>query len=252
LTLAEMADHSVAWPGIRETSSHPIRLVLAGTAARFDSLTGSRVPAWSAGVTFPATNTIVVKLKGDPRQALRHELAHLALHSAVQRVPRWFDEGYAAVAAGEWDRLDVLRVNWALAKGDVPTFDQMDADLEGGAARAEAAYALAASAVQFLQRIDDQRGLAPLISTLGHTADFDAALRQTHAVTLEQLEELWRRDLKRRYGWLSFLSSITIFWAGIGALLAAAWAWRRRRDRERRLALDQGWELPPEDDDPTA
>src|SRR5439155_24140137 len=112
LTLAGTADHSVAWPGIGETSSHPIRLVRAGTAARFDSLTGSRFPAWSAGVTFPARNIIVVKLKGGPRQALRHELAHLALHSAVQRVPRWFDEGYAAVAAGEGERLGVLRVNW--------------------------------------------------------------------------------------------------------------------------------------------
>jgi hypothetical protein len=31
-----------------------------------------------------------------------------------------------------------------------------------------------------------------------------------------------------------------------------AWFWRRRRDRGRREALDEGWEIPPEETPPSA
>jgi MYXO-CTERM domain-containing protein len=227
-------------------------LLLAGSGARFDSLTEGRAPSWSGAVAFPASNTIVIKLKGDPARALRHELAHLALHAAVSQVPRWFDEGYAAWAAGEWDRLDVLRVNWELARGAPPTLDQLNRDLQGATARAEAAYALSASAVQLLARIGGDRGLEPLVTALRHASSFDAALREAHAVTLDQFEELWHRDLRRRYGWLSFLTSATVLWGWLAVLLVMVWAWRRRRDRARRLALDEGWEIPPDEPPPTS
>jgi hypothetical protein len=178
---------------------------------------------------------------------LRHELAHLALHSVASGVPRWFDEGYAAWASGEWDRLDGLRVNWELARGRPPNFDQLNrAFEETGAARAEAAYALAATAVELLSRIGRERGLEPLLNALRSGGGFDAALRSAHAVTLDRFEELWHRDLRRRYGWLSFLTSASVYWGILAAAVIAVWAWRRRRDRLRRLALDEGWEAPPE------
>ncbi len=251
-SLAEIADRSIRWPGLGDVPPAPVHLIVAGTAARFDSLTDRQVPAWSAAVAFPASNTIVVRLKDDPGQALRHELAHLALHAVVSGVPRWFDEGYAAWASGEWDRIDVLRVNWELARGAPPTFDDLNRDLQGGAVRAEAAYALAATAVQMLARIGGDRGLEPLISTLKRTSNLDAALREAHFVTLDQFEELWQRDLRRRYGWLSFLTSATIFWGALAVVLVGAWFWRRRRDGARRLALDEGWELPPDEPPPSA
>jgi hypothetical protein len=251
-SFAAMADQSGPWPGVPQAASRPIRLILADNTARFDSLTGGHAPPWSEAVAFPAENTIIVRTRGDPRRSLRHELAHLALHSAISSAPRWFDEGYAAWASGEWDRVDVLRVNWELARGRPPTFDQLNRDLQGGAGRAEAAYALAATAVQMLARIGGEHGLEPIITALGRTSDFDTALRQAHAVTLDQFEELWHKDLKRRYGWLSFFSSVTIFWGMLTAVLIVAWLWRRRRDRERRVALDEGWELPPEEPPPSA
>ena len=57
---------------------------------------------------------------GDPREVLRHELAHLALHEYLGDLPpRWFDEGYASYSAREWRRDDVLAANVALAlRGD--------------------------------------------------------------------------------------------------------------------------------------
>jgi hypothetical protein len=229
-------------------------LILAATTARFDSITGGRAPSWSGAVAEPESHTIVLKLKGDPLRALRHELAHLALHSAVTDVPRWFDEGYAAWASGEWDRLDALRVNWELARGMPPNLEDLNRDLEGegGTTRAVAAYALSATAVQLLVRIGGDRGLEPLINSLRRTENIDRALREAHAVTLDQFEELWHRDLRRRYGWLAFVSSATIYWGALAMFLIVAWVWRRRRDRIRRLKLDEGWEIPPDEMPPSA
>ncbi len=251
--LAALADQAGPWPGLPDhRSDRPIHVILAATAERFDSVTRGRVPSWSAGVAFPGTNTIVLRTSGDPRQVLRHELAHLALRSSVSRAPLWFDEGYAAYASGEWGRVDALRVNWALAVGEPPTLDRVNANLRSGASHAKAAYALATSAVQFLAGIDRQRGLEPLITNLRATRDFDRALRTTHGVALAQYEALWRKELSRRYGWLSFVTSVGAFWTLLSVVLFVLWIWRRGRDRERREALDEGWLVVPEEPGPSA
>lgn len=246
--LAEQADRAGPWPGLPAPAGRPVRLILAPTRAVFDSLTAGRLPEWGAAAAFPASNTIVLRRSGDMRRALRHELAHLALHEAVLRVPRWFDEGYASRAAGEWDRLEALRVNWAILRGARPSLHDLDRHLRrGGVVEAEAAYGLATTAVLTLERLGGDRGLEPLLRTLEGTADFDLALRATHQITLGQFETVWQKELRSRYGWLLIFSSFTVFWAVMAALLAALWAWRRRRDRGRRAALDEGWVVPEDE-----
>jgi len=253
IALGEMADAIRRWPGIPVPPEGPIRLIMASNERQFDSLTAGRLPPWGAAATFPATRTIVLKPSGDFPRVLRHELAHLALHSVVIRVPRWFDEGYAARAAGEWDRLEALRLNWALLRGAVPSLAEVDRRLQGHwAGEAEASYALATSAVLLLERLGRARGLEPLLTQLSKTADFDLALRSTYQMTLGQFEELWARDLRKRYGWLLFFTSFTVFWLFVTLLLLALWSRRRSRDRGRREALDVGWVVPDDDDAPPA
>ncbi len=241
--LAELADGAGPWPGLDEPGLRPIRLVLAPDDARFDSLTRGRLPEWGVGAAFPGSNTILLEATGDPRtlqRVLRHELAHLALHEAVRRVPLWFDEGYAAHAAGEWDVRDALAVNWVVLRGVRPSLGQLDRHLRGAsAADAGAAYALAMTAVVLLERIGGTRGLSALLSTLETTADFDAALRSTHQITLGQFEERWYQELRGRYGWMLLVTSVSVFWALAAIVLVALWSQRRARDRMRRLALEQ-------------
>lgn len=251
--LAEFADNAGPWPGLPPAPERPIRLVVVSGSARFDSLTAGRLPEWGVGAAFPATNTIVVRVVNDPRRTLRHELAHLALHEVVGWVPRWFDEGYAVRAADEWDRLDILRVNWALLRGNIPTLADLDRYLRGEtAASADAAYALATTAILMLERLGGDRGLEPLMRALADEPDLDQAMRQTYQVTLGQFEDLWRRDLRKRYGWLLVLTTFSVFWAVAGVMLVVLWVWRRERDRERRAALDEGWVVPEGSSDSTA
>jgi len=242
-SVAEAADHAGDFPGIGPLPDRPIRIILAPTREKYDSLTRGRLPLWSEGAAFPDAGTIVLltdKPSNRPTAALRHELAHLALRWHVGRhVPLWFEEGYAAVAAQEWDRLDALRLNWQLARGVRMDLDDVDRALRGARGDAETGYALAATAVLLLQRWGGERGLTPLLANLPQAESFDAALRATYHVTEGDFELRWQRDVGSRYGWLSWLAAMGFFWLSIGALLAALLLLRRRRDQRKRAALEE-------------
>lgn len=242
--LAEYATSLGPWPGLPDLDLDPVRVIVTRSRARFDSVTGGRLPDWSGAVALPTTRTIVLLVRGDPRPALRHELAHLALHQVVRRVPLWFSEGYAAFAAGEWSRLDALELNWALVTGTAPDLAGLNRALRAGPTETRAAYALATTAVLLLHRLGGDRGLAPLIENVATEGAFEQGLRRTHLLTLAQFETLWRRDLRRRYGWLRLVTSFTLFWALVGVLVGVVWWRRRRRNRLRRAALDDGWVIP--------
>jgi len=241
VAMGEFADRTTNWPGIEAPSQYRIRLIVAPDNRILDSITAGRLPEWGAGAAFPGTNTIVVVSGRSSRQVLLHELAHLALRNSVGPVPRWFDEGYASLAAGEWNRLEVLRVNWAVVRGRAPSLRAVNLDLRAGAVRAESGYALATTAVLYLRRLGGEQGLRPIIRALGAAPGIDGALRSAHAITLDQFETLWQRDLRSRYGWFLFLTSFSVFWTVVGGAVLVVWARRRKRDRVRRDALDIGW-----------
>ena len=243
-SLAEFAARASGFPGIGALPDRPIRLILAPTRQGYDSLTRGRLPLWSQGAAFPDAGTVVL-LTDQPADrltvALRHELAHLALRWHIGRAaPLWFEEGYAAVAAGEWDRLDALRLNWQLARGVRMNLDEVDRALRGARGDAEAGYALATTAVLLLHRWGGRAGLDPLIANLARAGSFDAALRATYHVTEGDFEERWQRDVGSRYGWVSWAAAMGLFWTAVGAVLVALVVLRRRRDRVRRAALDDG------------
>ncbi len=247
VALAEAADVTPPFPGVGPLPERPIRLILAPSRATFDSLTRGRLPRWSEGAAFPERGTIVL-LAERPNvrlsAALRHELAHLALRWRVRRpLPLWFEEGYAAVAAGEWDRLDALQLNWQVARGVRMDLDELDRALRADPPEAATAYALATTAVLLLDRWGGggERGLAHLVDRLAAEPTFDAALRATYHVTEGDFEIRWQRDVASRYGWLGWASAAGVFWAVTG--LALGWlVWlRRRRDRIRKAQLDDGW-----------
>jgi hypothetical protein len=241
-SVAEAADHARDFPGIGPLPDRPVRIILAPTRAKYDSLTRGRLPLWSEGAAFPDVGTVVLltdQPANRPTAALRHELAHLALRWHVGRhIPLWFEEGYAAVAAQEWDRLDALRLNWQLARGVHMDLDDVDRALRGARGDAETGYALATTAVLLLERWGGDRGLTPLLANLPEAESFDAALRATYHVTEGDFELRWQRDVGSRYGWLSWLAAMGFFWLAIGALLVALLGLRRRRDRRKRAALD--------------
>ncbi len=246
--LAELADRPMPWPGLGVRDLGELRLVVAPDSQRFSEFTRGRLPGWGAGAAFPGGRTIVLRADaGDLVGTLRHELAHLALHQAVRsRVPLWFDEGYASVASGQWDLFDRLGVNLAVARGHIPGLRGLDAELRASQMSADAAYALAATAVLELARRNPTGTLEPLFERLENGASFEAAVLATTGLPLDRFDEAWRRSVRTRFGLITWTLA-TGLWVGMAILLALAYEARRRRDRPRRAALDAGWIVPGED-----
>ncbi|HET6837988.1 MAG TPA: hypothetical protein VFH24_08070 [Gemmatimonadales bacterium] len=246
--LARRAAQPTEWPGLGRRHPGPLRLIVVPDGRKLDSLSLSRAPEWGAAVALPGSRTILVRADiGDVYRTLRHELAHLALHQAVSsRVPLWFDEGYATWAAGEWERLGALELNLAVIRGAIPDLRRLDGALRGSSSTADAAYALAASAVTELARRNPSGSLTPLLERLGRGEGFEPAVVATTGLSMAQFELAWRGSLRQRYSVAAWL----LAGGGWGVVALLVWIFVRRRraaDQARRAALDEGWELPPED-----
>jgi hypothetical protein len=245
--LAQLADRPTEWPGLGLRDPGSFQLSVVPDAHLLDSLTAGRAPSWGAAIAVPGARTILLRAdEGDLIRTLRHELAHLALHEAVTvRVPLWFDEGYASWAAGEWDRLGTLELNLTVVRGAVPTLTGLDGALRGSASSADAAYALAVSAVAELARRNPTGTLTPLLRRLESGEDFDAAVLATTGLAVGRFEQEWQRAVRRRYtlgNWLIAGGG----WLIVALLVAVQVRRRRRLDRVRRAALDEGWNVEPE------
>jgi hypothetical protein len=250
IALGEQADRVAVWPGLGRQDPGPVRLVVASDGSALGRVGRGQVPSWGVGLAIPGARTIVVRADApDPYGALRHELAHLALHQAVKvRMPLWFDEGYAVYAAGEFDRMEALRLNLAVVRGAIGDLRTLDRALRQGEAEATTAYALAGSTVHLLARLHPAGTLDAMVGRLAAGEPFDSAVVATTGYTVAGFERAWQRDLRRRFGWYVWLGAGG-GWFILALLVIAAVRWRRQRDLPRRLALNEGW-IVEEDEDP--
>ena len=217
-----------------------VLIAIAPDARRFRQWAGPSAPEWGIALAFPDSRRVIIQGRaagseaGDPLETLRHELAHLALHERLgNRPPRWFQEGYASVAAREWRRDDVLATNVALALRGAPTFEQLEASFTGGSTTAQSAYALSYRAVAELASLDPERGLTLLFRYWADARNLDAAVRQAFGMTLTGFEKEFQKRVRRRYGLLALVADLSLVFLVTGVALLPFLASRRARDRRR-------------------
>jgi len=241
--LVAQAQARDTFPGLPRPRAH-VLLALAPDGERFRRWVGPGAPEWGAAIAFPELQRIVMHGRragsdaGDPVVVLRHELAHLALQEYLgELAPRWFDEGYAGYAAGEWGRDESLATNVALLLRGTPALDSLDAGFEGGSREAEQAYALAFRAVSDLASLDPQRGLTLFFHYWRETGRFDPAVRSAYGVTRDAYERLWQQRTRRRYGALALFANLSVATSVFLVAFLPLWVARRRRDRRRLEAM---------------
>lgn len=227
------------FPGLPRPTEH-VLIAIAPDHRRFREWSGSGAPEWGAAVAIPDERRIVMQgstassRAGDPMQVLRHELAHLALHEYMDGLPpRWFDEGYASVAAGEWDRDAVLTTSVGLVFHGVPSLDSLDAEFEGGESEAGAAYALSYRAVEELASLDKERGLTLFFQYWRQTLSMDVAIRRAYGLTEAAFEQQWRDHTMRRYGALAVMANMSLALGLLGIIIVPLYVIRKRRDQRR-------------------
>jgi hypothetical protein len=218
-----------------------VLLLLAPDEPTFRAWVGAGAPEWGAAIAFPALQRVVMQGRdagaadGDPRVTWRHELAHLALHEALgPGVPRWFDEGYASYAAGEWGREEVLVTSLGLVWRGLPTLAGLDSGFYAGAERAQRSYALAHRAVAELASLDRERGLSLLFGQWAREGSFERALRRAHGMSSADFEKHWKSRIRRQYGALALAADLSVLSLFLVVLLGPMW-WQRRKRQRRRL-----------------
>jgi hypothetical protein len=228
-------------------------IILAPTPEAFDSLARG-APGWSAAVAIPGLRRIILPAyrtvrARDPARTLRHELAHLALAAHLPHgVPRWFDEGYATWASGEWDENAAWALRIAFLLRRAPPLDDLELGWPSDEASARVAYHLSATAVAYLHELGGERGFEALLRAWAEQGTLDAALRTTYGMTQGQFEHRWVRAVRRRYGWVLAFAQMTFFWMILAVVVVALWFVRRRRQREQLSWLKERDRIfPPED-----
>ncbi|MEO6444704.1 MAG: hypothetical protein ABIZ91_17800 [Gemmatimonadaceae bacterium] len=231
------------FPGLPRSTDR-VLIAIAPDRPRFREWLGSAAPEWGAAFAFPDERRIIMQGSragsdaGDPVRVLRHELAHLALYEYLGGLPpRWFQEGYASFAAGEWARDQVIATNLALAVRGVPTLDALDSGFHAGATQADAAYALAYRVVAELSALDEARGLALFLRYWKEDGDFELGIRRAYGMTQSQFEQRFRDRTRRRYGGLALFADFTVASLVILFIVGPFYVIRRRRNKARLAAL---------------
>ncbi|MEO7520945.1 MAG: hypothetical protein ABIW79_03925, partial [Gemmatimonas sp.] len=241
LVSAALANDS--FPGLPRPRAR-VLIAIAPDAARFREWTGPYAPEWGAAIAFPDESRIIMQGgragsdAGDPLVVLRHELAHLALHEYLGDLPpRWFDEGYASVAAGEWTREQTFETSLALVWRAMPSLDSLDAGFHSSATQAGWSYALAHRAVAELAALDRKNGLTNFFRNWKETAAFDRAVRLSFGITLDAFDRHWHSATRRRYGAIALVSNLSLAVGFFTLLLGPLFIARRRRDKQRLDAM---------------
>ncbi len=219
-----------------------VRVMIARTPGEMETFapSGAPYPAYAAGVAYSELGLVLLSLnpvhpgtEQDLGEVFRHELAHVALHDALdgRPVPRWFNEGFAVFASGEssFKRMQTLAMS-TIGGSLIPLHD-LERVFPDDETKALIAYAEAQDVVRFLVRREDVHRFRSLITELREGKTFEHAALDAYGEDLSTLEFEWREDASRRYTIWIFLLSGSFVW--VIALGVFVWAWRRRKRRDK-------------------
>lgn len=219
----------------------PVRIVVASSIDAFRDTVGSEVPGWATGVAVASRNLVVLK----PRrltyrrgtsldQTVRHELTHIVLGTnyAMDRLPRWLNEGIAMWQADEPTFRGEFNLAASALLGRLVPVDELDREFRN--ARNDVAAVCYGESRSLVDFIIAQHGEAALMRILEESriAAADEVFVSALGRSPGQLYREWRRWMQRYVYWYSVLSGIALFWF-MALLVFVAYArkriWGRRK-----------------------
>jgi hypothetical protein len=225
-----------------------IRVVLAPES----STLAKDAPAWVTGYTDGASNVVVILAERTPsypdgglEEVLAHEVAHVLIHRAAggRRVPRWFDEGLAMLAARTWRWRDQSELAVGLLSGPRVPLWKLDDLFQGDRRQVEHGYALAGTLVQDLLERYGSAVPRIVLARVAQGDTFDQAIRGATGATLVDVGgAFWERQGALKL-WIPVLTSTAVLWFGISVLAIVAGI-RKRRQRAAQAKAMEETEIP--------
>jgi hypothetical protein len=211
-----------------------IRVVLAPEASPL----ARSVPTWVSGYTDGVSNVVVLLAERTPsypdgglEEVLAHEVAHVLIHRASggRRVPRWFDEGLAMLAARSWRLRDQTELALGLLSGPRVPLWKMDDLFQGDRREVERGYALSGALVQDLLERYGPAVPRIVLARVARGDTFDEAMRGATGATLIDIGEAFTERQASLKRWIPILTSTAALWFAISVLAIVAGIRKRRR-----------------------
>ncbi len=232
-------------------SVEPIQVYFTRFEKTYQSFTRKGLPEWSQAVAIASRRTVIIKITtAQERQRLPevfiHELVHIFLYDySHAEIPVWIHEGIAQKLSKTQLTLDEkLRVGNALAGNYIIPFEEMDSLLSFGKARAELAYDLAYTAMDYLMLTHGRDKVRRLLSDWDNAKDYDGNFIAVFGSDYIDFEIDWYRWLRERYRWMVLLNIENVILFVFVLLLVAAFLAVKRRNYKKRAY----WEATDEPD----
>jgi len=210
----------------------------------------SPFPKYAEGVAYPGLGLILLTI--DPKypnsehdlgEVFRHELAHLALHEALEgrHVPQWLNEGFAIHLSGESSLLRMQTLFTATLSETVIPLLQLDPRFPDDIVETPIAYAQSADVVRYLLRTRYNQRFIAMLRRVRSGQPFASAMAdaygfEVYGVGENSLEDEWRRDLAKRYSFWPVLFSGSMVWIGALGLFVVGYF---RKRKQQRVTLDR-------------
>lgn len=159
------------------------------------------------GFTELFKNRVVVQFMGSYkkfRHLIHHELVHAVMNDMFYggtlqnlisnniniNIPMWFSEGMAEYQSLEWDVDTDMFIRDAAINEYLPDIPQLDGYF---------AYRGGQSVFYYIDRKYGKEKIGELMSKIRNTSNVDTGLKEAIGLNIEELNERWRKEIKRIY-----------------------------------------------------
>jgi len=213
-----------------------IRIVLTHSEREFREMTRGVLPDWSAAAALPGNRIVVSPLSGhklDLEHIIAHEIVHCFINDAAgeEFVPRWFHEGCAEVISGRWGVRGRAYMVWAVVRGRLLTFSDIQRIFSARSADAALAYDQSMLAVSHLMARYGRGVLGDILAGMKDGLPFDVSFRRATGTEPGDFETLYLAYLKRNYGRRALVTLVPGTWTAILLLAFVVYAVKKYRTR---------------------
>ena len=151
----------------------------------------------------------------DFEKVLKHELAHIFIEnvSSPHTPPRWLHEGLAMELEPMWYWINprAIVLPYAFLSNQLIPFKNLNT-FPPEKKFLQISYEQSRDFVNYLITNFGQKKMLLLLENYRNSGDIDSAVILTYGQPLDDIEYLWRQDLKTKYTWFYILRQTNFFW----------------------------------------
>jgi hypothetical protein len=222
-------EKELLWP-FREITA----VLLLENSLAFHRMVGNKL---IVAIAIPQKNLIVIdysRANAHPfsfESIIKHEMCHLLLHQHIKdsNLPKWLDEGICQLLSDGVAEIMVEQssalLDSAILGKRLMSIRRLDRHFPREDQLLQLAYAQSKSLVAYTNNRFGRSGIIGILEQLERGHDVDTAVHQSLSISLKELEEQWRNNLKRKTNWFSYLAKnlyVLLFFLGALITIAAA------------------------------